>query len=183
MNFLHYIKQALKIIIIDKKAIREVAKDKKATVPAIIFSIIGLLIYAYVSFVKKSSLGGIYLDFLLSVLMIVGMLGLIHLLARLFGSKDKFIHFFRPIMLFSLFDIIYLLVLIPKISVLTSIIFLIWGIIVNFVVIKEAYRLSTGRSIGVLVLSFLALIFIFIMISMVVGMIFFAQNPALYMPK
>lgn len=184
MSFLHYVKQALKIIILDKKAIKQVAQDKNATVPAIILSVLGLLVYSIVPFVGQASFLAIFLNFLLSVLVTAIFMGLTHALARGFGSKDKFMQFFRPIMLFSLFDLVYLLVLIPQLSIFLNIIFLIWGLVVTFVVIKETYHLKTGRAIGVLLLSLLiGIIITTILMAFFGGLLIVAKNLGLYLPN
>lgn len=184
MKFLHYIKQAIQITLLNKKTIRQVAQDKNATVPAIILSVLGLLVYSYVPFARQTSFLAIFLNFLLSVLVTAIFMGLTHALARGFGSKNKFMHFFRPIMLFSLFDLVYLLVLIPQLSIFVTIIFLIWGLVVTFVVIKETYHLSNGRTIGVLLLSLLiGIIITTILIAFFGGLLIVAKNLGLYLPN
>ena len=61
MNLLHYIKQAFHIFVLNKKAIREVAGDKNALVPGIIFSILGSVVAVYVQYLNEKVKFALYL--------------------------------------------------------------------------------------------------------------------------
>lgn len=178
MNILYYLNKALGIILLHKASIRSVAKDKNATVPAIFLGLIGLIIGLWTLYAQGKfpiSSGPISLSFygyLLFLLLITVLLyALIHLFARLFGSKEPFMHFFRPAMLSSIVEILSVFKLVPKIGFVVEIIFIIWGIVIGYFIIKEAYQLSTWRSIGVLLLPLVVILMMFFIVGLFIGVL------------
>ncbi len=164
MKTFYYLNKALGIILLHKKSIRSVAKDKNATMPAVFIGLIGMAIYLGISYTQNASpisfdTTSLPFSAFLPLYFLTGVLlfAFTHLSARLFGSKEPFIHFFRPIMLSSLVDLLSVFTLTPQIGFAVEIILLIWSMIIYYFVIKEAYQLSTLRSIGVLLLPLVVL--------------------------
>ena len=172
MDLIEYSKKGIDIALLKKEVIEEVAKDRNATLPATIFLIIGLstitIVNAILSNYTTSQIiydiifGSIFLTFLFYLAT--------HILARLFGSRNKFVLFYRAFTLTYIINLLGVFALIPKISILIYIILLIWGITINYFVIKETYKLSKGRIIGLLAILLLMIV-IFSIISYIIALI------------
>lgn len=183
MNFLHYIRQAYQIVLLNKKCIRQVANDKDALLPGIIFFAAGSAAVIFVQYLARKTPVSIplYIPFFIFAALL--MLGAVHLLARLFGSKEKFISFLRPTLISSLFSIMGLLTLTPVIGPVFNLMVSIWSLVIFAVVIKESYKLSMGKTVGILLLMFLAMIVAIVVIAFIVGIAMVAQNPGLFVSK
>jgi|SRR3989344_2409849 len=183
MDFLKYIKRAFQIALLDKKVIRKVAEDKNALIPGLIFLVLGSFVAVYVQYVYRKAPLSLQVYIPIFVLTVLVMIGLVHLLARLFGSKEKVISFLRPTLVSSLFSILGLASLIPFIGPILHVLISIWSLVIFVIVIKESYKLSTGKAIGIMLLMLLAVLVAIVIIGIVIGITMVAQNPALYMPK
>lgn len=169
MNLKNSIKQAIEIIKLDRKEIEKVAKDQQATTAGILILIISGIIAGIAS--KKLILLSIT-PILVLIFSFIGV-GILHLLARLFGGKARFIELYRTLTHASILNWLSIFNLIPILKTIISIITGIWGIVINFVAIKSLYKLSTAKTVFVIVIP----IIFFIILAIIGVVIFMVLNP------
>lgn len=162
MDFSNSIKQAIEILKLNKAAIEKVAKDKQATTAGILILIIGGIIGGIAS--KKWILLSIT-PIIVLIFSFIG-IGILHLIAKLFGGKAEFIELYRVLTHASILNWLSIFDLVPYLKTAIAIITSIWGIVVNFVTIKNIYKISTLKTIFVIIIPIL--LFIVIMAIMII---------------
>jgi len=169
MDFMKSLKEAIDILKLNKKSIEKVAKDKGATTAGILILIIGGFIGGIVG--KDWFLIGV-IPIITIIFSFIG-IGILHLIARLFGGKAEFIQLYRVLTHASILNWLSFFGLIPFLKIIMSFAALIWGIAVNFVVIREVYKLSNLKTVFVLLIPG---VFFFIL-GLIMITAFFAINP------
>ena len=169
MNFINSIKKSVGILKLDKKIIKEVAKDKKATTAGILILIIGGIISGIA---EKDILLIAITPIMVLVLSYVG-IGILHLTAKIFKGKAEFTELYRVLTHASILNWLSIFNLIPLIKTAIAIITSIWGIAINFVAIKNIYKLSTLKTVFVILIPIL----FFMIIGIIAVAIILATNP------
>lgn len=88
-----YLQEAIQILQLDTRAISRVAKDEEALLPALLFFAIGGLANGAGHF----SFTGMVFGPILATLMSFVFVGLLSIIARLFGSTASFLELYRPL--------------------------------------------------------------------------------------
>ena len=95
MSFNDSIKQAIEIVKLNGKVAENVSKDKNATLMGILIIAIGSILSAiigiYTGLIKITSL---LIVPIFGIIFFIISVGLLHILARLFGGKAKFMEYF-----------------------------------------------------------------------------------------
>lgn len=169
MGFTKSIKQAIEILKLNKTIIEKVAKEKQATTAGILILIIGGFIAGIAS--KKWLLLGIT-PIIVLIFSFIG-IGILHLIAKLFKGKAEFIEIYRALTHASILNWLSIFDLIPLLKTIIAVITLIWGIVINFVVIKNLYKLSTLKTVLVMIIPMA----FFIILGTIIATLYIATNP------
>ena len=159
-GFVDSVKQAVEIVKLNGKAAVNVSKDKNATLMGILIVIIGGTLSGI------ANLAGTF-DLLLVILapMVVGLIfffvsvGIIHLLARLFGGKAGYMELFRAQ---SHVQILSWLVIIPFLGNTLNFLVSLWSIVVSVVILENVHKLSRGKAVMVVLIP--AIVFMLLVV-------------------
>jgi hypothetical protein len=155
MDFVGYVKKAVELCKFNGAVIEEIALDPNAFTMGLLFLAIGGAAAALGSFCLPCII-------LYPILMIVGFfifLGILHLLATLFGGSGDFIAMFR---ICSIGSIVYWPSAIPLIGWIVSF----WILPITVLAVERTYKLDRGKSILVVVIP-LAVLFLIAMVMVV----------------
>lgn len=154
MDFKKYFQQGIEIVKLNDKTIDTVAKDKKATNMAILFFAIGGGILGLLTFNPAA--------FIFSALFTAGFsfiwTGILHLLAKIFGGKAGFMEFYRPL---GVGSIISWLSFIPILGQIIGL----WTIVIEIIVLKEVHKLSTLKSVIIVLLPLIVIFTLFLVLA------------------
>jgi hypothetical protein len=148
MDFMDSVKQAIEIVKLNSSAITKVASDNKATAMGVVIIIVAGVLAAIGRF---SWIGIIYSPIAYLIATFIG-IGIIHLLALLFGGKAKFSQFYRPIAHATILSWVSVLAFIPVLGSLLSTIAGIWELVVMVVTLKSVHKLTTGKAVIVVLI-------------------------------
>lgn len=169
MKLIQSIKQAIEILKLNTNTIADVAKSKKATNAGILLIVIGGFIAGIAS---KSMLVISIMPIVAIISSFIG-IGILHFTAKLFKGKAEFIELYRVLAHANILNWLGIFSLIPAVATIVAVITSTWGLIVNFVVIKNIYKLSTLRTVFVIIIPLILLI-----ITLMIGTtIYMTTNP------
>ncbi|MDD5112213.1 MAG: YIP1 family protein [Candidatus Altiarchaeota archaeon] len=177
MSFFKSLKQAVRILKLDEKAISEVASNQNSTIYALII----ILITAFasgVAFDKRIDADNAIINPLLYVVYIVVIVGILHLLARIASGKGQYIDLFRVIGLLFITNWVDIMVgiavyymgilvhmppvesqrLMIKVGSIITIPVSVWKTVVSIIVVKSIYKLSSIRAVLVVVLPIITIL-------------------------
>jgi hypothetical protein len=159
MGFVNYIKDGIKIVKLDRKSIKKVSTDKKATNTGIII----LLIAGLLSVVGLYGIQGYYLTLIMAplftlVFFVLGV-GILQVFVRMFGGRTNYVYLFRVLSHAAVMTWLWLLVFIPIIGDILNWAVLIWGIVVSIVAVETINHMKRAKAVlAVLIPFFLAAI-------------------------
>ncbi len=156
MKFTESIKRAIEIIKLDTKVVEKVAKDHKSTTAGILILIIGGIISGIA---EKDIVLITVTPIMVLITSFIG-IGILHLIATLFGGKEEFIGLYRVLTHASILNWISILNIIPPIKVIVTIVVSIWSIIVNYVAIMHIYKLSRVKTVFVILIPIILFLII-----------------------
>lgn len=169
VGYLDNIKRGYETCLLHAEAMLGLADDANATAHGFLTLIIGGLIYALamlvISIVMMGPLGalmGVVGAIMMPLAVIVGFFicySIYHLLAKLFGGQATGTQFFRVIANASVIMWpVYLLMLVPVLGQLVNLAVSIWFIVVLVFIVKTVHKLSTGKSIAVVLIPIAVLV-------------------------
>ena len=178
MGFGESIKNALSIVTLKGEVIQQVSAGDVIG-PAFLIVVIAGLAGAVGQTLMGLILGAFELFSLLAfiylpVLAIVGTLigaGILHIIALIFGGQAKYMELFKA-MAFA--QVVYWVGIIPFIGSAIAGILGIWLIVVNVVIIKNVHKLSTGKSVLVVLIPYIIVLLILAVLALVLGLAFVA---------
>ncbi len=97
--------------------------------------------------------------------------GILHIIALIFGGQAKYMELFKA-MAFA--QVVGWIAVIPFIGAIISPILLIWLIVVNIVIIKNVHKLSTGKSVLVVLLPMIIVFVLVVILTLILGAAFVA---------
>ncbi len=154
MNFFAYVKHGIEIVALDRKSIKTVAKDKKATNMGIII----LLIAGFLSVAGLYGIQGYYQALvmapLFTLVMFVLGVGILQVFVRLFGGINKYPELFRVLSHSAVMCWLWLFLIIPILGDILNWIVLIWGIIVTIVAVETLNNMKRVRAIIAVIIPF-----------------------------
>ena len=172
MDFVNSIKQAIEIVKLNGKAAINVSKDKNATLIGILIIAIGSVL----SNVLMLKIVDIISALIIGVIGYFIIVGIMHIIARLFGGQAKYLEYFRAQSHASILSWLGILVVIPTAGYIINFFISIWSLIVSVVILQSVHKLTRGKAIVVVLL----IITLFIFIGTV--SYFGAANPDALMP-
>jgi len=181
MNFNDSVKQAIDIVKLKGKVIEKVSKDKNATLMGIliiaaggILGGIGSTLYGASNLAILTIILTLIFTPIYAVLVYFIAVGVMHILARLFGGQAKYIEYFRAESHTAILSWLGILAIIPFLGGIINLFVSIWGIVVSVVVLENVHKLTRGKAIIVVLIPVILLILLLIIGS---AAYFGAVNP------
>ena len=164
-----YALQGVEVIKLDSKTMEKLAKDEKATSYA-------LLIVALVGLAQAIGTFNIPGVIILPIVTVIGSfvgVGIMHVLAKLFGGKAKFMEFYRT---FGIGYVGMWISVIPILGPILSGILGLWYFVVNVMILKAVHKLSTVKAvivmlIPVIIVTVLAFMLAAVFVALFAGML------------
>ena len=165
-SFGDYVKLAMEIVQLKGKSMDAVSKDKNAFKMAMLFIAIGGVASAIGSF---NPIGIILNPILAIVASFVGV-GILHLIAKLFGGKAKYQELYSVI---GLASILQWISIIPLLGMALGGIAGLWMMVVNVIAVKNMHKLSIGKAVIVVLIPVIIAVIIAFLVALVVVAFFY----------
>ncbi len=165
MDFKLALTRAWAIVTLDREAIREVAGDENALVPALVITAIGGLLGSLVTMNPVFWVGGV----VFSLVALVVFAGILYLLAVLFGGQGDFLSLFRVLGHGS--GLVSWAGIVPVVGSLAGL----WSIPIAVIAVEDLYGLTRGKAIAVVLIPVAVLLLLFCAGLAVVGGSFLAM--------
>lgn len=160
MNFFNSIKHGIKIVFLDKKSMKEVARNKKATNMGITI----LLIAGFLSVVGLYGIEGYYqaliMGPLFTLVMFVLGVGILQVFVKLLGGKNTYAELFRVLSHSAVMCWLWVFLIIPILGDVLNWAVLIWGIVVTIVAVEALTNMKRARAILAVLLPFIVALII-----------------------
>lgn len=158
MDLGNYLQKGIQILQLDTKAVRAVYDDEDALLPALIFFAVAGLANGAGQFDFRVMIFGAILATLLSFVLV----GILHVLARLFGSTASFLELYRPL---GVAAPIHWVQAVPYLGPFLGVLAMLYFIVVAAVVLGTSGHLPRSKSIAVIAIFvgtslFLCLVFL-----------------------
>lgn len=146
MGFVDYVKKGIDIVMLKGPVAASVAKDPKATGMGILIIILAGVAAA----IGQLNLLGIIL---LPIMTIIGSfigVGILHVVALIFGGKAAYMELYRAV---ATAYVVNWVAVIPMLGpMILAPLAGLWSLVVSVVVIKNVYKLSTGKAVAVVLI-------------------------------
>ena len=164
MDFAGYLQKGILILQLDTEAIREVYRDEDALIPAILFVALGGIAGGVGQFSFQGMILGVFLMTLVSFVIV----GLLHVLARIFGGTATFLELYRPL---GTAAPLHWVLVVPFIGPFLGFLAMLYSFVVTVKVVETAGELPRPKALAVVTLLFglclfLSLVFLAIMGSL-----------------
>lgn len=162
MDFGNYLQQGMQILQLDVNAIRKASADEDALLPALLFFALAGLANGAGQFSFRGMIVGPILATLLSFVLV----GLLSVLARLFGSTASFLELYRPL---GLAAPLHWVQAVPFLGPFLGLFALLYFAIVAGLVVETAGGVTRARAAAVLALLIAISLFLFLVFFAMVG--------------
>jgi len=142
------IKQAIKLVKLDSQTAINISKDPNSIKNGIIIIIISGLIFS----VQSSDLINLVINPILLLIFTAMGIGITHILAKLFGGIAEFKTYFGAESHVSILGWLNIVLIVPVAGPIIILIISLWQLVVNVNVLKNIHKLSTIKSIIVVLL-------------------------------
>ena len=151
-GFVDSVKQAVEIVKLNGKAAVNVSKDKNATLMGILIVIIGGTLSGIANLAGTFDLLLVILAPMMILISFFVSVGIIHLLARLFGGKAGYMELFRAQSHAQILSWLGPLVIISFLGNILNFLVSLWSIVVSIVILENVHKLSRGKAIMVVLI-------------------------------
>jgi len=167
ISFVDSIKKAIDIIKLNGKVAENVSKDKNATLMGVLIIAIG----AFLSQVLNLEIITLVSTLIIGIIGYFIIIGITHIVARLFGGKAKYIEYFRAESHAAILGWLGILTIIPFLGAIINIVIGIWGLVVSVMILENVHKLARGKAIIAVLLP------IVVLVGIAVIIFFGAVNP------
>jgi hypothetical protein len=162
MELSGYLQKGIQILQLDTNTIREVYRDEDALLPAILF----VALAGLASGVGQFSLRGMVFGVLLMTMVSFVIVGLLHVLARLFGGTASFLELYRPL---GAAAPVHWVLVVPFIGPVLGFLAALYSLVVAVVVVETAGELPRSKAMMVVALFFALTLFLYLIFFAVIG--------------
>jgi len=173
IDFANSVKKAIEIVKLNGKVAENVSKDKNATLNGILIIVTG----AFLNQVLHLEIITIVSTLIIGIIGYFIVIGITHIVARLFGGKAKYIEYFRAESHAAILGWLGILAIIPFIGVIINIIVGIWGFVVSVIILENVHKLARGKAIIAVLLP------IVVLVGLAAIAFFGSVNPETLIPK
>ena len=157
-----YLQKGLQVLLMDKNVIEALSRDEEALPPAMLF----FAIAGVASGVGQLSFRGMFFGILMLTLGSFVTVGLLHILARLFGSTATFLELYRPL---GVAASLHWVQVFPFIGPFLGFLAMLYSLIVTVVVVETVGGLPRSSSLVVVALLFGILVFLGLVFLAILG--------------
>lgn len=157
-----YLQEGLRILQMDRDVIRAVSRDEEAILPAMLF----FAVAGFASGLGQFSFRAMLLGSLMVTLVSFVTIGLLHVLARLFGSTATFLELYRPL---GLAAFIHWVQVFPFIGPFLGFLAVLFSLVVAVVVLETVGGLARSKALVVVTLLFGILVFLGLVFLAILG--------------
>ena len=161
-GFVDSVKQAVEIVKLNGKAAVNVSKDKNATLMGILIVIIGGTLSGIANLAGTFDLLLVILAPMMILISFFVSVGIIHLLARLFGGKAGYMELFRAQSHAQILSWLGPLVIISFLGNILNFLVSLWSIVVSVVILENVHKLSRGKAIVVVLIPAIVMLLVVI---------------------
>ncbi|MBI1865311.1 MAG: YIP1 family protein [Nitrospirae bacterium] len=162
MDIKAYIMRAIEIVKLNGDAAKEAAADEQGLVPGILVVAVGGLASGISSLLFHHSVSAIIVSPIVAVVFSFIGVGIVHLLASLFGGKGDYLSLYRAM---SLANIVSWARIIPIIGGLAGL----WMIPMTVIILERVHELERGKAIAVVAILIGAVILLFMLAVLLFG--------------
>ena len=164
-----YLQRGIQILQLDEHAVREAEKDEDALLPAMgFFAIAGLA-----SGVAQFSFRGMLIGAVLATILSVVLVGILHVLSRLFGASSSFLELYRPL---GLSAPIHWVQVVPVLGPFLGFLAAVYSLVVAAKVLESAAGLPRTKAVIVVALLFGISLFLCLIFLAYVGSLLLIQS-------
>ena len=157
-----YLQKGIQILQLDTNTIRDVYRDEDALLLAILFVALAGLASGVGQFSFRAMIFGILLMTLVSFVIV----GLLHVLARLFGGTATFLELYRPL---GAAASVHWVLAVPFIGPVLGFLAALYSLVVAVIVVETAGDLPRSKSLVVVALFFALTLFLYLVFFAVIG--------------
>ena len=169
MDLGEYLQKSLMILQLDRGAIEDASKDEDALLPALLF--VGLVGVA--NGAAQFSFGRMIFGAILAMLLSFVLVGLLNVLARLFGSSSSFLELYRPLGLAASLQWVQA---VPFIGPFLGVIALLYTAVVAGLVVEVTGNLPRSRAGAVIaILAGVSIFLFFVFFAMLTLVLLFRR--------
>ncbi|MFQ5790311.1 MAG: YIP1 family protein [Acidobacteriota bacterium] len=162
MDFGSYLQKGIQILQLDRSAIRAVYRDEEALLPAMLFFAVGGL----ASGVGQFSFRGIIFGVLLMTVVSFVIVGMLQVLARLFGGTATFLELYRPL---GIAAPVHWVQVVPFVGAFLGSLAVLYSLAVSATVLETVGGLPRSKALLVVALMFGICLFLGLVFLAVVG--------------
>ena len=93
-------------------------------------------------------------------------IGIIHLLAKLFGGQATFKELYNCLTISS---VLRWLMVVPIVSIILGPIIGVWNIVISVIVVRKVHQLTTGKAIAVVLIPIVIIIILVVLIAVLLA--------------
>lgn len=168
MDFGSYLQKGLQILQLDGETIRSVYRDEDALVPGIIF----FAVAGVAGGVAQFSLSGMLFGLVMSTLLSFVVVGILNVLAQLFGARCTFLELYRPI---GIASPIHWVQVVPVLGIFLGLIATLYSLVVAARVLEVVSGLPRSKASLVVLLLVLTTLFLCLSFLALVGSLLIFQ--------
>ncbi len=157
-----YLQKGIQILQLDTDTIRDVYRDEDALLPAILF----VAMAGLASGVGQFSVRGMVFGVLMMTLASFVVVGLLHVLARLFGASVSFLELYRPL---GAAAPLHWVLVVPFIGPVLGFLAALYSLVVAVIVVETAGELPRSKSLVVVAIFFGVSLFLYLIFFAVIG--------------
>lgn len=162
MDYASYLQKGMQILQLDKSAVAEVSRDEDALVPAMVFFGLAGLANGAAQFSFRGMIFGAIVAALLSFVIV----GLLNVLARLFGGTANFLELYRSL---GVAAPIFWVLVVPTIGPFLGFLAVVYYSVVAESVVEQTAELPRPKSIAVMALLVGISLFLFLVFLALIG--------------
>ncbi|MEM4244757.1 MAG: YIP1 family protein [Candidatus Nanoarchaeia archaeon] len=155
MSFLTYFKQGAKIVMLDRNAMKEMAKDKKAATYGLITLIIAGLLTVALRYKEPGYAGMLMVSPIFFIICMAAITFVIQVFVRLFHGPVRHRQLFKVLSLGSIMCWLWILVTIPVLGIILKLAVLLWGVVMSIVAVEVVYNMKAKKAIPIVLIPFI----------------------------
>jgi hypothetical protein len=167
MDFGGYLQQGLRVLQLDVRAVKQAARDEEALLPALLFFAVAGLANGAGQFSFRGMIFGPIVATLLSFVLV----GLLSVIARLFGGRAEFLDLYRPL---GVAAPIFWVQAVPLLGPFLAFFALLYFAVVAVVVVEETGFLPRAKALAIVaLLTGVSLFLVLVFLAMVGSLLLF----------
>lgn len=166
MNFLEYIKEGIEIAKLNKKTMKRIAKDRKATNMGIIILLLAGILSVVTMYKEESYVQVLIMAPIFTLVMFVLGVGLLQIFVKLFGGATAYVEMFRVLSMATVICWLWILIPVPYLGTILNWAVLIWGTVIAITAVEAVTGMTRGRAAATVAIPLVIAIMIILIVAM-----------------